>query len=32
MWLDDDDEGGKNLYEKDLLIEQLKNYLSKNFF
>ena len=24
MWLDDDDEGGKNLYEKDLLLEQLK--------
>ncbi len=24
MWLDDNDEGGKNLYEKDLLMEQLK--------
>ena len=24
MWLDDNDEGGKNLHEKDLLLEQLK--------
>ena len=26
FWLDDVDEGGKNLYEKDFLIQQLKQY------
>ena len=31
MWLDDNDDGGKNLYEKDLLLEQLKKLsCSKN--